>query len=159
MSPVQCTMHNFLQCSPSFSKMELNILKKWASDWYIKTPNTVSIKGCKNQGCSNEILTVKQQNVTAKTLSSLPICTGTPLALHIKGPLTISTSCSTLFTGQEIELTDITLYPRLDRVRICLKNTSAVPLAGGKHTRGQRTLRGPASYINHSFSSELSTTI
>lgn len=83
-----------------------------------------------------------------------------PLALHIyKGNLTKTTSYSTLFTDQEVKLTDITLYPRLDSVRICLKNTSAVPLAGGKHTRGQRTLRGPASYINHSFSSELSTTI
>jgi len=40
-----------------------------------------------------------------------------------------------------------------------LKKTSAVPLAGGKQISGQRTLRGPASYINHSFSSELSTTI
>ena len=81
------------------------------------------------------------------------------LALPLKGPLIKTTSCSMLFTDQEIKLTDITLYPRLDSVRICLKNTSAVPLAGGKHTRGQRTLRGPASYINHSFSSELSTTI
>ena len=57
------------------------------------------------------------------------------------------------------KLTDITLYPRLESVRTCLKNTSAVPLAGGKQTKGQRTLRGPASYSNHSFSSELSTTI
>jgi len=56
-------------------------------------------------------------------------------------------------------LTEMTLYPRLESVRICLKKTSAVPLAGGKQISGQRTLRGPASYINHSFSSELSTTI
>ena len=58
-----------------------------------------------------------------------------------------------------MRLTDMTLYPRLDSVRTCLKNTSAVPLAGGRQISGQRTPRGPASYINHSLSSELSTTI
>ena len=29
-------------------------------------------------------------------------------------------------------LTAITLYPTADKARICLKNTSAMPLAGGK---------------------------
>lgn len=64
-----------------------------------------------------------------------------------------------LINNNYMTLTDMTLYPRLDRVRTCLKNTSAVPLAGGKQISGQRTPRGPASYINHSLSSELSTTI
>lgn len=71
-----------------------------------------------------------------------------------------SQSCKGMTSYQQyMRLTDMTLYPRLDRVRTCLKNTSAVPLAGGKQISGQRTPRGPASYINHSLSSELSTTI
>ena len=56
-------------------------------------------------------------------------------------------------------LTAITLYPAVDRAMICLKNTSAFPLAGGKNTTGHRTLFGPASYNVHTLSPSSSTII
>ena len=50
-------------------------------------------------------------------------------------------------------LTDITRYPKLDSASNCLKNTSAVPLAGGKNIKGHRTVLGPASYTTQTLSS------
>jgi hypothetical protein len=43
-------------------------------------------------------------------------------------------------------LTAIILIPLALSESICLKNTSAVPLTGGRHTRGTFTLLGPESY-------------
>lgn len=46
-------------------------------------------------------------------------------------------------------LTAITLMPLALSAKTCLKKISAVPLTGGKHTKGAFTLLGPESYIFH----------
>jgi hypothetical protein len=55
-------------------------------------------------------------------------------------------------------LTDITLYPEVERSRSCLKKTSAVPHTGGRHNKGLLTCLGPASYTVQGWF-DLSTTI
>ena len=52
----------------------------------------------------------------------------------------------------------MTLNPAVDNCNNCLKKTSALPLAGGKHMSGHFICLGPVSYIVHSFLSSSSTT-
>ncbi len=56
-------------------------------------------------------------------------------------------------------LTATTLYPAVDKTIICLKKTSAFPLAGGRNMIGERTAFGPASYSVHTRSPSSSTII
>lgn len=85
-----------------------------------------------------------------------------PLALHIyKGNLTKTTSYSTLFTDQEVKLTDITLYPRLDSVRICLKThqqcrwlEANTPEDSG-HYEGQHHISTTPSHPNYQQQSRM----
>ena len=55
-------------------------------------------------------------------------------------------------------LTEITLYPAVERSISCRKKTSAVPHTGGRQTNGLLTCLGPASYTTHDWL-VLSTTI
>lgn len=56
-------------------------------------------------------------------------------------------------------LTEMTRYPHPVSARTCWKNTSAVPLTGGRKMMGQRTFFGPASYRDHTLLSSSSTMI
>ncbi len=49
------------------------------------------------------------------------------------------------------QLTDIILIPAVDKLIICLKNTSAMPQTGGRQMRGLRTFLGPASYTTQEW--------
>ena len=50
-----------------------------------------------------------------------------------------------------VYFTEITRNPRDERVRICLKKTSAAPETGARKMRGDLIVFGPASKIVHSL--------